>query len=173
MKREPDPAQRPGALTRALRRNRRRLVIPKLIAELHEVGVEVAPSDFLDLDEVEELEEAFYGRFRRSEPVRVDVWPAAAHSQVAQLLSELASRVTDLPVALFRSKDDLTTAVVLPAHLALARIPESVQRGEEDLSLTTIDLKHGLRLELNWYDDEGEYAPEGTYELRRWGIFAE
>jgi hypothetical protein len=173
MKREQDPAQRPVALSQALKRNRRRLVIRKIIAELHEAGIEVTPGDFLGLEEAEELVQAFYDRFRRSEPVRRDAWPATARSQVAQLLSDLASRVAALPIALFRSRDDLTTAVVIPAHLALMQIPESVQRGEEDLSLTTIDLKHGLRLELNWYNDEGEYAPEGIYELRRWGIFAE
>jgi hypothetical protein len=173
MSKEIDSAERQTALDLALERNHRRLLLPKFVAGLREAGIYVSPSDFLSLEKAKELEQSFYARFRGSDPVRREVWPAQEFLQIVQLLQELAARVGALPAVLFRSKEDLLTAVAVPADAVLMHVPASTRLGEEDLALTTPDLQHGLLLELNWYDDTGQYVPAGVYELRRWGLFAQ
>jgi hypothetical protein len=173
MSKEIDSAERQTALDLALERNHRRLILPKVVADLREAGISVSPSDFLSLEGAKAIEQSFYARFRGPDPVRREVWPAQEFPEVVHVLQELAAHVGPIPVVLFRLKEDLLTAVAVPADAVLMHVPASTRLGEEDLALTTPDLQHGLRLELNWYDDTGQYVPESVYELRRWGLFAQ
>jgi len=173
MSKERDLPHRQAALDAALRKNRLRLLLPELVADLQGAGIVVSPSDFLSIEETDELKQRFYSRYQQLDRVSRDVWLAHAFPRIIQLLQRLAGRVGSLPVALFRRKNGLLTAVMAPADATLTRFPAFVHLGEEDLALTTTDLEHGLSLELDWYDDAGEYVQGGVYELRRWGVLAE
>jgi hypothetical protein len=160
------------SLSLAVRRNRGSQILGGWIAALKEAcGFEATPENFLTLEETEELKRKFFERVKSKNNCFHRYWPQEALRDIASLLKGLGPAAYSTTVALFSNVDKYIGAVSLPAGRVLSN-PEAVWKVvDEDLSITTLDLQHGLCLEYNFYTDGGEYIREGFYELTAWGVF--
>lgn len=165
-------ADRP--LSGAIRKNRARKALPKWIAALQAtLGVEIDAKNFLEAEETVELKRAFYNRVKTADFSNQIEWAHDKRKDAIRFLASCGRRVGRLNIILFSSKDTILGAVVVPAAAVLSKAEGVWSLTNEDLSLTTPDLEHGLCLEFNYHDSRGGFVPEGAYLLTLWGIFSE
>lgn len=167
------------ALELAIRRHRGLQIRSSWLSALEEAcnGMSI-PENFLSLEETENLKKAFSEQVRKAQLGQAEkrffhkYWPKTSWEGVGNVLSNLSIRVGSTSVALFSSVDKDVGAILVPADLILAHAESVWNVVGEDLQITTLNLENGLCLELNFFDETGDYMKAGIYELTSWGIFA-
>jgi hypothetical protein len=155
-----------------LRKNLGKRLARDWLASLSEAcGTVIADTSFLSLEKTEKLKTAFFARVKTESKDVSLCWRREDEDTPASHLRDLCADVRGLPVILFSSVDHLVGAARVPADLILRNAMSVWKVVEEDLSLTTEDLQHGLCLEANFYTPSGEYVRTGVYELTAWGAF--
>mgnify|MGYP001558592653 CR=1 FL=1 len=157
----------------ALRKNKGRLLRPKWTRALKEAsGFMATPQDFLSLEETETMKAAFLNA-SRSQGVLRRYRNKGELSAITASIRRLSHDAGSIPVLLFSRVDDVLGAVCLPAAPVLNH-PTSVWKVVgEDLCIATTDMGTGLRVETNFYHEDGAYVKTGFYELSAWGRFSE
>lgn len=157
----------------ALRKNRGESIRRDWMARLKEAcAYEILPEHFLALEPTETLKKEFFERVKGNNQVQRRQWPASSLEELANALMDLSIDLRSLPAVLFSSADKYLGAVQMPASVALSNFTAVWKVVEEDFCLVTLDLENGLCVEVNFYDERGNYTKDGIYKLSAWGVFA-
>lgn len=150
-------------------------LLPIWLAKLAKAcNCKVSSENHLSLEETRRLKTAFFQRAEQASQRSTCLhhfWPHSNFENVEALLRDVGISVGQIRVILFSSVDSEIGTVSLPADAVLSNPKAIWDVVEEDLAITTPSLQDGLRLEFNFYSEEGEYIKEGLYELTAWGIF--
>lgn len=155
------------------RKNKGNLIRPQWIESLENTcGFHPAVDDFLSLKETERLKEAFYDKIKNGTSIFRENCAKDDFDKIIHLLHDKCIDIYALPVILFSDIDQYIGAVQLPCKYVLTNIENIWKLVKEDIAITTLDVKNGLCLELNFYSINGDYVKEGIYELTTWGFFS-
>jgi hypothetical protein len=155
-----------------LRKQKGKTILPKWKTALEEaINQSVSLDSFLDIGETEQLRADFFDKVRLHNHEHQFV----TKDNLGKMLSELhlsIARYGGRRVVVFHSNDKYIGALQVDAEV-IAHALEAIWRVvEEDLCVATIDLSGGFCFETNYYDEFGEYVPDGVFELTAWGDFA-
>jgi hypothetical protein len=161
-------------LQRAIRRNKGRLIQSDWLLSLSAAtGLELCANNLIDVDVTVAIRDRFFAKLRDDRTLARRFWPREALDELTSYLAAGADRLKEEPVVLFSSVDHLIGSLELPAN-AVLRHAEAVWKAvQNDLTMTTRNLEHGMCLEESMYSSSGEYVERGPYELATWGAFSE
>lgn len=151
------------------RRQKGRLILSNWIRNFKSVcNLSVTADDFLELEETERLKTEFYGKVRDSEQEPSFILKEEFDKLLTEL-EELGKQNDGQIVFIFHDMDRFIGALKLNCKVVFEHVNAIWSITKEDLSVVTSDLKNGLCLEKNYYDQYGSYVKEGIYELTAWG----
>jgi hypothetical protein len=135
-------------------------------------GVPVDVANLVDVQEVQELRDAFFGKVRNGTPDigRTNI-KMEDRRELYDRLASLSPGFADERAVLFSSVDSYIGAVVMPVAAILSRAEAVWSVVNEDLAFASRDVSSGFILEKNHNDLAGNYIPEEILELTTWGNF--
>jgi hypothetical protein len=134
-------------------------------------GFQVSEQNFITIEKTASLKESVNGLLKKRGSTKKRFWAITERKELRSFLIDLCISYGMIEVILFSKVDSILGAINLPAHYVLRNFEDIWIFLQVDLCITTPDLHDGLCLEENYYDEDGEYHPDGVLELSTWGVF--
>ena len=155
----------------AIRRNRGSRIRQEWISRLRKASsCDLANHGFLELEKTVQLRAAFFARLGEIAPTKRLRWEKNALPRVEHLLAQVGRKAGELTLILFSSVDAFVGAAHLPAAAVLSNFLAVWNVVQEDFCVCTADIETGLCVEFDFYNDNGDYIPNGLYTLSAWGL---
>lgn len=153
------------------RKQRGRQIFPKWKDKIEKVVHQDIDSDcFLGIKETDNLRSRFIDKVKNEHQNRLFF----GERDLERVLDRLRNRLSQFDacrIVVFHD-DDRYLGALLVTPLAIATTLDDLWRAlNDDLCIATIDLNSGFCLERNFYNESGEFFPNGIFELTSWGEF--
>ena len=150
------------------RRQTGRTLLPVWVRKMEGIcRKRITAADFIGLEETEFLRDSFFDKVRNSDQSLF--YLKKDFNKITRQLKAIEKQLGSQSIILFHSNDKFIGALRVNSHCVLENVEKVWALVEEDFSIATEDLKSGLCLEENYYDREGNFFPDGLYELTIWG----
>lgn len=159
-------------LEAALRKNQGEQIRDNWLKKISDAcDVNIGLNELLNIKETEGIKKRFFDKVKIMSQINCLEWPRDSFKEVILYLNKIILSNICMEVILFSSVDRYIGALRLPLKYLLNNIEKIWGVVEDDLSVASIDLEHGVCLELNFYRCDGIYIKDGIYQLTAWGVF--
>jgi hypothetical protein len=122
----------------------------------------------LPLQETSYLKDRFFQRVKFGGELH-NFWTVEKYPELLSFLVNIGKKTHGLEFVLFHSMDNCIGAIRMKSETIFENIERIWDITQEDLCLASEKIEDGLCLEFNYYNQLGNYEPNGVYELTSWG----